>query len=299
MEKRRVAQDYESTSMVEGEDPVEYLSRTDKTAQRLAMLGRLKDDDDVNVHRPKPVGVLRRGEEHVFVQPWPESRKLRKYHQKRIYVAHAECWLSRDCVAQWVVLYSQQNVCFASPSIDSRRLRTRDLRGSPHATHYRSTQELTTITIHVSSAHARKYVISLFRRKREHVGYIALSTEQRGHVTFSISNILFVRHVSVFDGLFYMLARVRPGLDKILFLHIARRRQVLNDVYVYVVVILCSSQHCTFLGCLVNIQVFYRVFTLYHRDCVKILSYPALLHDCFGSIKVSYDFPYAPWGFGL
>ena len=46
---------------------------------------------------------------------------------------------------------------FGSPIIDSHRLRNRDLRGSPLATHYyRSTQEQTIITIHVSSAHARK-----------------------------------------------------------------------------------------------------------------------------------------------
>ena len=50
MEKRRVAQEFESISMVEGEDPVEYLSRIDKTVQTLAMLGGTKDHDDVNVH---------------------------------------------------------------------------------------------------------------------------------------------------------------------------------------------------------------------------------------------------------
>ena len=49
---------------------------------------------------------------------------------------------------------------FASPSIDSHRLHDRDLRGSPLATHYRSTQEQTIITVRVSSAHARKDVIS-------------------------------------------------------------------------------------------------------------------------------------------
>ena len=51
---------------------------------------------------------------------------------------------------------------FASPSNDSHRLRDWDLRGSPLATHYRSTQEQTIITIHVFSAHARKDVISFF-----------------------------------------------------------------------------------------------------------------------------------------
>ena len=50
MEKRWVAQEFDSISMVEGEDPVEYLSRIDKTVQKLAMLGGTKDDDDVNVH---------------------------------------------------------------------------------------------------------------------------------------------------------------------------------------------------------------------------------------------------------
>ena len=50
MEKRRVAQEFDSISMVDGEDPVEYLSRIDKTVQKLAMLGGTKDDDDVNVH---------------------------------------------------------------------------------------------------------------------------------------------------------------------------------------------------------------------------------------------------------
>ena len=36
--------------MVEGEDPVEYLSRIDKNMKKLAMLGGTKNDDDVNVH---------------------------------------------------------------------------------------------------------------------------------------------------------------------------------------------------------------------------------------------------------
>ena len=50
MKKRRVAQEFDSISMVEGEDSVEYLSRIDETVQKLAMLGGTKDDDDVNVH---------------------------------------------------------------------------------------------------------------------------------------------------------------------------------------------------------------------------------------------------------
>ena len=50
MEKRRIAQEFDSMSMLEGEDPVEYLSRIDKTVQKLAVLGGTKDDDDVNVH---------------------------------------------------------------------------------------------------------------------------------------------------------------------------------------------------------------------------------------------------------
>ena len=50
-----------------------------------------------------------------------------------------------DYVAQWVVLYNQTKYMFASPSIDCHRLRNRDLRGSPFATHYRSTQEPTII----------------------------------------------------------------------------------------------------------------------------------------------------------
>ena len=50
MEKLRVAQEFDSMSMVEGEDLVEYLSRIDETVQKLAMLGGTKDDDDVNVH---------------------------------------------------------------------------------------------------------------------------------------------------------------------------------------------------------------------------------------------------------
>ena len=49
MEKRRVAQEFDSISMAEGEDPVEYLRRIDKTVQKLATLGGTKDDD-VNVH---------------------------------------------------------------------------------------------------------------------------------------------------------------------------------------------------------------------------------------------------------
>ena len=57
---------------------------------------------------------------------------------------------------------------FGSPPIDFHRLRNRDLRGSPLATHYRSPQEQTIITIHVSSAHARKDLISflLFPEKK-------------------------------------------------------------------------------------------------------------------------------------
>ena len=50
MEKRRVAQGFDSISMVEGKDPVENLSRIDKTVPKLAMLRGTKDDDDVNVH---------------------------------------------------------------------------------------------------------------------------------------------------------------------------------------------------------------------------------------------------------
>ena len=50
MEKRRVAQEFDPISMVEGEDSVKYLSRIGKTVQKLAMLGGTKDDDDVNVH---------------------------------------------------------------------------------------------------------------------------------------------------------------------------------------------------------------------------------------------------------
>ena len=49
---------------------------------------------------------------------------------------------------------------FGSPPIDSHRPCNRDLRGSPLATHYHSTQGQTIVTVHVSSAHARKYVIS-------------------------------------------------------------------------------------------------------------------------------------------
>ena len=90
---------------------------------------------------------------------------------------------------------------FASPPIDSHRLGSRDLRGSPLATLYRrSTQELTIITIHihVSSAHARRDVISFFlfpRKKRKYevggirthdmsfVCYIALPAKLGSHVT--------------------------------------------------------------------------------------------------------------------
>ena len=38
-EKRTVANEVDSISKVEGEDPVEYLSRICKTVQKLAMLG--------------------------------------------------------------------------------------------------------------------------------------------------------------------------------------------------------------------------------------------------------------------
>ena len=50
MEKRRVAQEFDSISMVEGEDHVEYLSRVDKRGQKPVMPGGTKDDDDGNVH---------------------------------------------------------------------------------------------------------------------------------------------------------------------------------------------------------------------------------------------------------
>ena len=50
MEKRRVAREFDSNSMTKGEDPVEYLSRIDKTVQKLAMLRGTKDDADANVH---------------------------------------------------------------------------------------------------------------------------------------------------------------------------------------------------------------------------------------------------------
>ena len=60
MEKRRVAQEFDSISMVEGEDPVEYSSRIDKTVQKLTMLGGNKDHEVNCAHRPKPVSILRR-----------------------------------------------------------------------------------------------------------------------------------------------------------------------------------------------------------------------------------------------
>ena len=63
---------------------------------------------------------------------------------------------------------------FDSPPIDPHRLRNRDLRGSPLATDYRSTQGQTIIFIHVSSAHDRKGVIFLlcfcYQRRKYEVG---------------------------------------------------------------------------------------------------------------------------------
>ena len=80
---------------------------------------------------------------------------------------------------------------FASQSTDSHRLRNRDLRGSPLATHYRSTQEQTIITIHVSSAHARKDVISLFifpekSKNIKSVGCTAFIRENKSNVFASV-----------------------------------------------------------------------------------------------------------------
>ena len=60
MEKRKVAPEFDSISMAEGEDPVEYLSRIDKTVKKLAMLGGTKDDDDLNVHIVKTCQRLTR-----------------------------------------------------------------------------------------------------------------------------------------------------------------------------------------------------------------------------------------------
>ena len=46
----QVAQKFALISMVEDEHPVGYLSRIDKTVQKLTVLRGAKDDDDVNVH---------------------------------------------------------------------------------------------------------------------------------------------------------------------------------------------------------------------------------------------------------
>ena len=70
MEKRRIAQYFDSISVVEGEVSVEYVRRIDKTVQKLAILGGTKDDDNVNVQIVQNLSeCIRRGEGNPLSSP--------------------------------------------------------------------------------------------------------------------------------------------------------------------------------------------------------------------------------------
>ena len=95
---------------------------------------------------------------------------------------------------------------FGSPPLDSHRLRNRDIRGSPLATHYRSTQEQSIITVRVSSAHARKDVISFFlcpgkSGNVKSVRYVVGFSDFVGQwVVLYITNKIYVVGFSDFQG---------------------------------------------------------------------------------------------------
>ena len=72
--------------------------------------------------------------------------------------------------------------------MDSHRLRNRDCGGSPLATHYRSTQGHTIITIHVSSAHARRDVISFLAFSEKSGNMESVGLEPTSYLLLVICN---------------------------------------------------------------------------------------------------------------
>ena len=93
MGKRRVAQKFNSISMVEGEDPVEYLSRIDKKVQKLAMLGGAKDDDDVkNVHIVQNLTASYKTEKNTLLSSPGLTRSNIEEVVRNAYVTQTECW---------------------------------------------------------------------------------------------------------------------------------------------------------------------------------------------------------------
>ena len=93
MGKRRVAQKFNSISMVEGEDPVEYLSRIDKKVQKLAMLGGAKDDDDVkNVHIVQNLTASYKTEKKTLLSSPGLTRSNIEEVVRNAYVTQTECW---------------------------------------------------------------------------------------------------------------------------------------------------------------------------------------------------------------
>ena len=90
IEKRRIEQKFDSISMAEGEDPVEYLSHIDQTVLKLAMLAGTSGNDDVSVHTvPKPVGVSSGGEKFLLSIPDLTRSKIEKI-VRNAYMSHKQ-----------------------------------------------------------------------------------------------------------------------------------------------------------------------------------------------------------------
>ena len=90
IKKRRIEQKFDSISMAEGEDPVEYLSRIDQAVLKLAMLAGTNGKDDVNVHIvPKPVGVSS-GEEKFLLSIPDLTRSKIEEIVRNAYMSHKQ-----------------------------------------------------------------------------------------------------------------------------------------------------------------------------------------------------------------
>ena len=75
--------------MVEGEDPVEYLSRIDKTVQKLAMLGETKDDD-VNVHIVQSLSASYEVEKKILLSSPDLTRSNIEEIVRNAYMSHKQ-----------------------------------------------------------------------------------------------------------------------------------------------------------------------------------------------------------------
>ena len=76
--------------MVEGEDPVEYFSRIDKTVQKLAMLGGTKDDDDVNVHIAQNLSASHEVEKKILLSSPGLTRSNIEEVVRNAYMSHKQ-----------------------------------------------------------------------------------------------------------------------------------------------------------------------------------------------------------------